>query len=321
MNVPDPLYILSKEETTFHSLLFTNNVDGEQLLAGTERGEIVSWDLRTGRVAQSTLASKEKSTCLALRFIDNTLLSQHKEGVIKLWSACNNKWAFEGEINLDYLGFCKSDTSFDSSGRAVIVCPNQKSDLEVYDVKTREPVATFRHADDAGKYGEIMACKVTHRNGEAFVIAAYESGHIAVWDVKVGNAVSVLNVAGKTDCPMAVDYDVERGRGICGSSSDTIVVFKLNDAMKLSVRHQFKMRSEGASCVRIRPDGKVFVVGCWDGKLRWFATKTCRPIAVVDYHASTILDLTFSTFPVEVRQSKALMAAADKDGKISLWDL
>lgn len=81
------------------------------------------------------------------------------------------------------------------------------------------------------------------------------------------------------------------------------------------------IKNEGIAVVASRPDSKVFTTGGWDGRLRIFSWKSLRPLAVLDQHRGGIYDIAYSGGKVESYSSKCLMAAAGKDGVISLWDL
>ena len=81
------------------------------------------------------------------------------------------------------------------------------------------------------------------------------------------------------------------------------------------------IKNEGISMLASRPDSKVFTAGGWDGRLRIFSWRSFRPLAVLDQHRGTIYDIAYSGCKVEAYGSKGLMAAAGKDGVVSLWDL
>lgn len=68
----------------------------------------------------------------------------------------------------------------------------------------------------------------------------------------------------------------------------------------------------GCNSVSIRPDGKLFVTGGWDCKLRFFSLKSLKLLAVLDYHFDSIND---------VKISEENILAASSDGTISVWTL
>lgn len=69
----------------------------------------------------------------------------------------------------------------------------------------------------------------------------------------------------------------------------------------------------GCNSVVIRSDGKLFVTGGWDGKLRYFSLKSGKLLAIIDHHFDAITSIIF-------KNDKSLLAAST-DGTISLWTL
>lgn len=98
-------------------------------------------------------------------------------------------------------------------------------------------------------------------------------------------------------------------------------IFEISKAQVLGSRRQVTIKNPGTSVIGSRPDSKVFAAGGWDGRLRIFSWKSLRPFVVLDQHRGTIHDIAYSHGKIEAYNSKGLMAAAGKDGTISLWDL
>lgn len=90
---------------------------------------------------------------------------------------------------------------------------------------------------------------------------------------------------------------------------------------QLTNKTTIPLKNSGTSVLASRTDSKVFAAGGWDGRIRIFSWKTLRPLAVLDQHRSTIFDIIYSKEKVEAYNNKNLMAAAGKDGTVSLWDL
>ena len=109
----------------------------------------------------------------------------------------------------------------------------------------------------------------------------------------------------------------------------------------------------GQQSLRIRNDGKVFASAGWDGRVRVYATKGMKELAVLKWHkegcyavafadvteekggqggigekeekGKELIERTGTMTVKEERISKAKMthwlAAGSKDGKVSLWDI
>ena len=90
---------------------------------------------------------------------------------------------------------------------------------------------------------------------------------------------------------------------------------------KLEEKKKLPLKNPGISTITMRPDLKVFATGGWDSRIRIYSLKRLQPLVVLDQHKATIQDVIFSPCKVDAYNSKCLMAVADKDGCISLWDL
>lgn len=71
--------------------------------------------------------------------------------------------------------------------------------------------------------GEVMSFKPVTIDGLDFVFVAYESGEVALWDIKAKNVIGWLTVE---ECPLTVDFDVNIMRGIVGGVTDKLQVIE-----------------------------------------------------------------------------------------------
>lgn len=102
----------------------------------------------------------------------------------------------------------------------------------------------------------------------------------------------------------------------------------------------------GQQSLSVRQDGKIFATAGWDGRVRVYATKGLKELAVLKWHkegcyatafaeiledrskASSDDDGTVANRELTVSQQRAFksqsthwLAAGSKDGKVSLWDI
>ena len=96
----------------------------------------------------------------------------------------------------------------------------------------------------------------------------------------------------------------------------------------------------GQQSLRIRSDGRLFVTGGWDSRIRIYSTKTLKEVAVLKWHKEGVYSTAFAEIltPEEAGHiSKAVnkrqmerdeqtrlkhwVAAGAKDGKVSLWEI
>ncbi|PNH08003.1 ASTRA-associated protein 1 [Tetrabaena socialis] len=79
-------------------------------------------------------------------------------------------------------------------------------------------------------------------------------------------------------------------------------------------RPPLRLREAGTADVRIRPDGKLFACGCWDGRVRLYSLRKRQPLAVLQYHRGQVTALAFSP-------TRLLLASASRDTTVALWSV
>jgi len=312
---PDPTYMLRGDMGPVHSLLFKISPYIEHLYAGTESGAIHIWDLKKNRES-SKLGIKEEA-CICLKAVeDECLISQRKGGALDIWSANGSNWTIDKTVDTSYCGFSRCEVS----GEDILLVPLPNSIVGALSLKTFDIVYKLESStsDNALSLGEVMVIKILDSPENSYVLVSYESGHTALWDLREKKVVSWLKI---DECPMAINFDNYWMKGIIGSPSEKLEIFEMSKSHVLTSRTSLTLKNPGTSVIASRPDSKVFAVGGWDGRLRIFSWKTLRPLVVLDQHKGTIHDVAYSTGKVEAYNSKGLMAAAGKDGTISLWDL
>ncbi|KAH0546259.1 guanine nucleotide-binding protein subunit beta-like protein 1 [Cotesia glomerata] len=311
---PDPIYVLRGDMGPVHCLDFRISPYVEHLYAGAESGNIHIWDLQRHREICKLNAIKKQ--CLALHTLDDEyLIIQRKDGCVDIWNADGSNWILDKTIDTDYCGFSRYQILTDD----IILLPLPNSQVGALSLTTQEFV--YKLDPMVSKVpkplGEVMAIKNCSLENNIILIA-YESGDIAAWNIKDRVIVSWLNT---DSCPMTINFDNYWMRGIIGNPTDKLEVFDLNKSNQLVHKTSITLKNSGTSLIASRPDSKVFAAGGWDGRVRIFSWKTLRPLAVLNQHRSNIFDIIYSKEKVQAFNNKNLMAAAGKDGTVSLWDL
>lgn len=164
-------------------------------------------------------------------------------------------------------------------------------------------------------------------NEGTLILAAYESGHLVLFNMKQPKALHILKFDfGITCC----DYDVLSNRGLLsGPSNVTVCVFGLDKEKLQLYRKEAEdieyvpndgQKLAGISCIKFRPDKKVIVVGTCDGIIYIHSHKSLRKFATLRNHRGEITDIAFSNGAIDNFKSP-IMAVAGSDGNVSLWDI
>lgn len=182
------------------------------------------------------------------------------------------------------------------------------------------------------------------------VAAGYESGHVALWRQNSSSGKWETVYLHKSHSQPVLSLDVAPTLGCFFSSSADAVVarhplFEGGADTKTS-----QTKHAGQQSLVVRADGRIFATAGWDGRLRVYAAKSMKELAVLKWHkegcyaaafAAVLGDNATSTVEDEgegegkitkrelsVAQKRAVksqtthwLAAGSKDGKVSLWDI
>lgn len=308
---PDPVYILRNIEMgAVNSLCFHN---ADRLFAGTLKGTVHLWDLAINR-SILTLKTGEQPVFAMFHFNDS-LYTQTKGNVLKMWTLSNTGYDYIREIELPYTGFCRMEFIPD---KKTVILPQRDNELYIYDLDSFNLNGTLK-ATDNEKLGTVMCMKCINISGQNYVLAAYESGDFLVWDMRCSKVINRKKI--EEEGPLSIDYDETTYRGVYGGTSDRIGVFSLNrNTIEIDKKIEISVKNPGIDAVRIRKDGKVFATGGWDGRIRIFSWKSLRPLAVLTDHKDGVMDVCYSSHKASLWKSP-IMAASGKDSQITLWDI
>lgn len=275
------------------------------------RNIVVNFQFQTKREVGSFESSKE--SCISIHSNEKTHdITQDKIGVIRIWLNEDMKWTLLKTLETDYYGFCKSVLY-----NSVLYTTLKKGCIKSICIKSTENTNIYRFVENE-KENEITCFKLFTINDEVFILVAFETCDLSLFNLKEQKKLGSIKL---DECPMALDFDAVRMKGVCGCPTEKLLVFIVNKNFEIIVKHNIILKNPGVASVSIRPDGKLMAVGCWDGKLRLYSMKSLFILAALDIHSSTVQDVAFNKTLSEHGKLKFYLAAGAKDRKISLWDL
>ncbi|KAL1129117.1 hypothetical protein AAG570_013648 [Ranatra chinensis] len=293
-----------------HCLLIWKKDCNEYIFAGTGSGFVHIWELMDYREAGKNKVCD--GSCLSISYDKNSdeFLTQEKGGQLSLWTLGKTilDWTLKEIIELDYVGFCKSLYNY-----GTIIAPSHDSKVVV--IRSSEKKEMYR-TDKASKLGEVICLKYLKSSDS--IMVAYECGDLAVWDICSSKETTRTSMT--TDHPMAFDFCELTGEGVLGSNSATLIKFQFSD-MNLKPIRTATMVNSGVSSISIRKDGKLCVVGCWDGRIKYYSMKTLKLLACLSYHRECVECVVFSEETLKCTNDQTLLTAGGKDGRITLWTL
>lgn len=192
-----------------------------------------------------------------------------------------------------------------------IVLPSSGSSITFYDfVNNKEIIKTANK-----ELGEIMCLKVITTIN--CILVCYESGELILWSMDWS---CIYQTKVTKDCPMAIDYCELTCEGILGTNNNKLLKFKLDDNQELSIVGEITITNPGVSSVAINQKGKLCVVGCWDGRIRYYTMKSLKLLAVLTHHNGSVDCIAFVNHNTSF-SGNGLVIAGGKDNKVSLWNL
>lgn len=256
------------------------------------------------------------------------MVTQDRDGLIKVFRLGEKDgYHFQHEIDTEYAGFARAQLFTDNKNH--LVAPNVTSDIVVYDLPTKAKVQTMKPPSEEMLQLTSIFIIPWATDGETYLLAGYESGHLVLFDIKQSKAVNAL----RYDFPItALAYDFQSNRGFVGGPDNINVrVFGI-DKESLDLYESASDTIEylpltneklyGISIIRIRDDRKCIVVGTCDGIVYVHSFKSLRKLATLrnEHRGVEITDIAFSVGIIDAYKSP-VMAVSSKDGKISLWDI
>jgi WD40 repeat protein len=184
------------------------------------------------------------------------------------------------------------------------------------------------------------------------VLAGYESGHVAQWQ-QTGSPPQWTNTymtVPHAQPVLSLDHAPKLGYFFTSSADAVLARHAL--ASTSSEAKIVQTKHAGQQSLAVRSDEKIFATAGWDGRIRVYAAKSMKELAVLKWHKegcyavafAGVLDgndaetettspeadedgtmtrsnLTVSQQRVERSKRTHWLAAGSKDGKVSLWEI
>jgi WD40 repeat protein len=194
--------------------------------------------------------------------------------------------------------------------------------------------------------GMLMAVSLHYpaNTTSPLVAAGYESGHVALWRYNTSTSKWETVYLHKSHSQPVLSLDIAPNMGSFFSSSADAIVARHPLGENAVETKVMQTKHAGQQSLSVRRDGKIFATAGWDGRVRVYATKGMKELAVLKWHkagcyatafaevldmqsevddgdGATGRELTVTQQRAQKTQSIHWLAAGSKDGKVSLWDI
>lgn len=250
------------------------------------------------------------------------MITQHRSGFIRFWCIVDGVYKMKTELDLKHIGFCKSVHCDEEN---ILIAPKSTSEISLINLVDLTEIKTLTPPDE--NFKEINCMRVFRLNDKIYVIAGYLSGHLIMWDMENDKPLHHIQY----EFPISTfDIDITTGRGFLGSIESTCIMhaFKIdtkkfelskNDEKNIVYNPRHVEKMYGISCIRIRPDLKVMMVGTYDGIVYVHSLKYLHKLTALRTHRNEITDIAFSNEIIDGMKSK--ITAVSGGDKVSLWDI
>ena len=336
--IPLPLFILRglpQTSSSVTSLCFLTIDSKDYLICGTDCGQLLLWSLNTFRF-QSVINNSNQSRIQHLIPFNDQFLCQHKNGVIDVF---DNQFNLKKSYSMSDSTYCKCFLYSDSDDNSSLINPKilglvsktNNNLIELFDFKTDTSLVSVGRNEKT--YGWPFTLHILPFDGRdtenesVLVIIGYENGFLTVFKVVPNRSQSqfVTELKCFESIITSMDFNVKQKTGICCSVGDVITVWTLNitedkSQISLSLKKDLKLPNGGLLCCAIRADGRIFACGGTDNRIRLFALKSCKPLAVMDTHSDAVECLIFSNKLLS-KQNQMFLSVGSRDKTISIWNL
>ncbi len=304
-----------------HPALSICCASSDVLVVGDVDGSIHFCNLRSRRIEQE-LRAFATSVIWIRNVSDDLLIAQGKITLPKFIRKRGHSWQEEEGGNLfsflPHEAFCRGDVL--RSSPPLLALPSEKADIVVGRAivgKTEsnkfEAFSCLKNASSDS--GLVMAVKFA---GRSRLLAAYESGVLALWSLDSNSAIMAKMDLGQWNltAPLALDWDETSFFGVVAGSEDVLILFHVTEKDELEVTFKRSIPTKGVAdlCIR-KTDRLVLASACWDRTVRLFSwkKKKLKPLGALKLHTDTVESVTGT--------SNGLFAAASKDCRVSLWEV
>lgn len=202
------------------------------------------------------------------------------------------------------------------------IAPGADSDgsIAIYDNRTnnnntKTTTLPALMTKDGQRTGMLMALSPVHQTDGQKLLAGYEDGTVAVWDVR-NRKEAMTMVKASSGTILSVVGAPAGNVAITAGGFDTIIA--LADTQNtLQVLREMSLQTKGTSDLAWRSDGKIIVSAGWDGVVSvWQGKRTekalLRKVAALKWHDSSVHCLAFS-------DDDQLIVTGGKDRTVAVW--
>jgi WD40 repeat protein len=276
---PKPLRVLGGHRFEVYSVAFSP--DGKTLASGggylgpdLKPGEIMLWDVDTGKLRESLKKHAGGVWSVAFSPDGKTLASGSADKTIRLWDVATGRSMTTFTGHTDWV----RSVVFTPDGKTLASAGN-RDDITLWDTSTGRERATLKG------HTSPLYCLAVSPDGK---LLASNAGDMTVrlWDLAIGREVRVLQSPN-------ISYHMEfspDGKSLALGGFKGVILW---DTATGNARPSFQAGARNIYGVAFSPNGKLLASAEWEGKVRLWEVKTGKDIGGFN-HGKPVLSVAFS---------------------------
>lgn len=248
---PDPIYTLRGAGNPITAIKFQTD---KSLYSGDSSGNIHKWDMKIRRIS-STLQAHPGHSVLWMDFTQTgSLLTQGRDGLVKVWSLNEARWTETGTMKSSAMGFCGACLL---ETKNLIATPSDaQSQVDILDLNSCKLVSSLKPDTGDKPLGMCMKIRVSQTPEAVDILIGYEDGSVALWDLRKNKMVDRVKV--HEESVMCMDFNSEIKRGFSGSVDQNLVSLDIKD-QTVKLGRKVTVKNPGFNDIVTREDGKIVV--------------------------------------------------------------
>ena len=274
--------------------------DGRQLFSGGADQTIGIWDVASRRLSRKLRGHEDEVFGLVVDSLRTNLLSGCKDGTLARWDLAEGQkhtLRFELPEKVHHPAFAAGGASvaaLDQQGAVILWRPDEPNQPLAVDA-----LGTNNAAMAAASVRGLLACAT--RGGPVRVWSLRPASLVANLEGHPGR-VSGLRFSRREDFLLAFDNSY-LATGYCTVWEATNWKRRFSGA-----------DTNGVSGATLSPDGRLLVMGSWDGRVSWWDMATAHRLAESKAHRDVVRGLDFSP-------DGTTLASSSDDGTVALWEV
>ena len=329
-----------------------DSADLPVLFSASSDGELRLWSLRTHRTTLCASVHPGKSILEVLPLSPERVFTQGRDGIVRIWNLTQGGAACTRELAVGGSGFCacavwspgdatpSATPGADATGRSVLAAASVDMQTAVlYDLRQRDDPIDIMPAPP--QHDRSGMCFCLRFLDETHLVSGWEDGSLQLFDLRRCDLPMAARQLHKEPL-LSVELEPRRNAVLTGSADRKIFMVPLGIAplanaidgdeatgglrVGLSERRALLGRAKqvvlpitnevtssgGTNDLASRPDAKVFAAAGWDKRVRVWAWKNLKPLALFKQHTLPVNSLTWSG-------CSHWLASASADKTIAIW--